>query len=89
MNFFRKVEKDESLSIADIEELLGLPVVGVIPESKDILTCTNLGTPVITMGETNAAAGAYSDMVDRFLGEERPLRFTTPEPVSFFKRIFG
>lgn len=84
-----RVENDESLSIVDIEELLGLPVIGVIPESKDILTCTNLGTPVITLGEPNPASGAYSDMVDRFLGEEKELRFTTPEPVSFFKRIFG
>ena len=36
-----RAEAEESLSIADMEELLGLPVVGVIPESKDVLTCTN------------------------------------------------
>ena len=75
--------------MVDIEELLGLPVIGVIPESKEVLTCTNLGTPVITLGEEIPAAAAYSDMVDRFLGEEKDLRFVTPEPVSFFKRIFG
>ena len=40
-----KAEAEESLSIADMEELLGLHVVGVIPESKDVLTCTNLGVP--------------------------------------------
>uniref|UniRef100_A0A7S2E996 AAA domain-containing protein n=1 Tax=Trieres chinensis TaxID=1514140 RepID=A0A7S2E996_TRICV len=80
---------EESLSLLDIEELLGLPVVGVIPESRDVLTCTNLGTPIITLGEENDAASAYSDMVDRFLGEEKELRFVMPEPVSFFKRIFG
>ena len=72
-----------------MEELLGLPVVGVIPESKDILTCTNLGTPIITMEGDSGAAGAYSDMVDRYLGEEKELRFITPEPVSFFKKMFG
>ena len=85
-----KAEAEESLSIADMEELLGLPVIGVIPESKDVLTCTNLGTPIITMeDENNSAAGAYSDMVDRYLGEDKELRFITPEPVSFFKKIFG
>eukprot|EP00814_Leptocylindrus_danicus_P001624 CAMPEP_0116045602 /NCGR_PEP_ID=MMETSP0321-20121206/27718_1 /TAXON_ID=163516 /ORGANISM="Leptocylindrus danicus var. danicus, Strain B650" /LENGTH=309 /DNA_ID=CAMNT_0003526971 /DNA_START=115 /DNA_END=1045 /DNA_ORIENTATION=- len=84
-----RAEAEESLAIADIEELLGLPVVGVIPESKSILTCTNLGQPVITLGEEDQAAGAYSDMVDRFLGEKKELRYVTPEPVSFFKRIFG
>jgi len=84
-----RAEAEESLSLHDIEELLGLPVIGVIPESKEVLTCTNLGTPIITLGDDNAASGAYSDMVDRFLGEEKELRFITPEPVSFFKRIFG
>lgn len=84
-----RAEAEESLSLVDIEELLGLPVVGVIPESKDVLTCTNVGSPIITLGEENPAAAAYSDMVDRFLGEDKELRFVTPEPVSFFKRIFG
>ncbi len=84
-----RAEAEESLSIADMEELLGLPVVGVIPESKDVLTCTNLGVPIITMEKESSATGAYRDMVDRYLGEEKELRFITPEPVSFFKRIFG
>ena len=84
-----RAEAEESLSLADIEELLGLPVVGVIPESRDVLTCTNLGQPVISLDGDNPAAGAYSDMVDRFLGVEKDLRFVTPEPVSFFKRFFG
>jgi septum site-determining protein MinD len=84
-----RAEAEESLSIADMEELLGLPVVGVIPESKDVLTCTNLGVPIITMEKETSASGAYRDMVDRYLGEEKELRFVTPEPVSFFKRMFG
>jgi len=84
-----RAEAEESLSIGDIEELLGLPVVGVVPESKDVLTCTNMGSPVISLGDDNPAAGAYSDMVDRFLGEEKELRFVTPEPVSFFSKLFN
>jgi len=84
-----RAEAEESLAITDMKELLGLPVIGVIPESRDVLTCTNVGKPVISLGEENPAAGAYMDMVDRFLGEEKELRFVAPEPVSFFKRIFG
>jgi len=84
-----RAEAEESLAIEDMKDLLGLPVIGVVPESKDVLTCTNLGKPIIAMGEEHPAAGAYMDMVDRFLGKEKELRFVTPEPVSFFKRIFG
>lgn len=85
----QRAEAEECLAINDITELLGLPVVGVIPESKDVLPCTNLGNPVITLPEQNPASGAFQDMTDRFLGEEKELRFTTPEPVSFFSKIFG
>jgi septum site-determining protein MinD len=84
-----RAEAEESLAINDMTELLGLPVLGVIPESKHVLPCTNLGQPVITLEETVPAAGAFQDMVDRFLGQEKELRFITPEPVSFFARMFG
>jgi len=79
-----RVQEEESLSVADIEELLGLPIVGVIPESKDVLTSTNNGFPVISLGEDSPAAAAYLDMVHRYCGEERELRFVTYQPKSFF-----
>ena len=85
----KRAEAEESLAINDMTELLGLPVLGVIPESRDVLPCTNLGNPVITLPDTVPAAGAFQDMCDRFLGEEKELRFTTPEPVSFFGKLFG
>jgi len=85
----KRAEAEESLAIADITELLGLPVLGVIPESRDVLPCTNLGNPVITLSDDVPAAGAFHDMCDRFLGEEKEMRFITPEPVSFFQRFFG
>ena len=75
-----RAEAEECLSIKDMNELLGLEIVGVIPESREVLTCTNLGTPIITL-EDNNAAGAYNDMVDRYLGEDKELRFVTPEPI--------
>jgi len=85
----KRAEAEESLAISDMTELLGLKVVGVIPESTEVLTCTNLGNPVITLPEEIPAAGAFLDLTDRFLGEEKEMRFTTPEPVSFFGRFFG
>jgi len=85
-----RVQAEESLSLVDIEELLSLPLIGVIPESRDVLSCTNTGNPVISLGDSSPAAGSYSDMVDRFLGNPtKELRFVTPEPVSIFKRFFG
>ncbi len=82
-----RAAKDESLNLKDIEELLGLPLIGVIPESKAILTSTNLGQPVITSNDK--AGEAYKDVVKRFLGQDIPLRFIEAEQPGFFARIFG
>jgi septum site-determining protein MinD len=87
-----RVQAEESLSLQDMKELLGLPIVGVIPESKSILTCTNLGQPVISQVEKgDIAALAYSDMVQRYLGQtDLALRFLTPPPEpSLFERLFN
>jgi len=83
-----RAEKDESLHLKDIEELLGLPILGVIPESKSVLAATNLGQPVI-MGTCNASV-AYRDMVNRFLGNSIDMKFTKPDSASnFLSRLFA
>ena len=83
-----RVESGEMLSIADVEEVLGLKTIGVIPESGDVLNASNKGEPVIMDGES-IAGQAYDDAVARLLGEERPLRLTTVEKKGFFSKLFG
>ncbi|CAN0085357.1 unnamed protein product [Pylaiella littoralis] len=76
-----RAESNEMLTLGDIQELLGLEVLGVVPESKEVLTATNLGQPVI-MTEGDDAATAYKDAVDRFLGKKVELKFVQPKPVG-------
>ena len=84
----QRVENGEMLSIADVEEVLGLKTLGVVPESGDVLNASNKGEPVIMDGESNAGQ-AYDDAVARLLGEDRPMRFTTIEKKGFFSKLFG
>ncbi|PJK01893.1 septum site-determining protein MinD [Lysobacteraceae bacterium NML75-0749] len=83
-----RVEKGEMLSVKDVEEVLGLKTIGVIPESSDVLNASNKGEPVILEGASDAAQ-AYEDAVARLMGEERPMRFVTAEKKGFFSKIFG
>lgn len=83
-----RVESGDMLSIDDIKDILRIPVLGVIPESKDVLQASNTGTPAINLQGTNVSE-AYIDIVARFLGEDKPLRFTTVEKKGLLKRIFG
>jgi len=83
-----RVEAGEMLSIIDVEEVLGLKSIGVIPESGDVLNASNKGEPVIMDAESNAGQ-AYNDAVARLMGEDRPMRFTQPERKGFFSKLFG
>ncbi|MCG5056023.1 MAG: septum site-determining protein MinD [Myxococcales bacterium] len=83
-----RVKKGEMLSVEDILELLGIPLLGVIPESKVVLLSSNKGTPAI-LDEESDAAQAYLDVVYRFLGEEREQRFINEEKRGILARLFG
>jgi len=83
-----QVQNGEMLSVSDVLELLGIPFLGVIPESKAVLQASNKGTPVI-LDEMTDVAQAYRDVVFRFLGEERPHRFIDVEKRGILKRLFG
>jgi septum site-determining protein MinD len=83
-----RVEGGEMLSINDVEEVLGLKTIGVIPESGDVLNASNKGEPVILDMESPAGQ-AYDDAVARLMGETRPMRFTEVEKKGFFSKLFG
>lgn len=83
-----RADKGEMLAHTDVAELLSLPILGLIPESEQVLDCSNQGVPVI-LANGSPVALAYDDMVARFLGEERPLRFIQLDSPPLWKRLFG
>lgn len=83
-----RVADGQMLSLQDIQDILRIPLIGVIPESESVLTASNQGTPAIHMKGSDVAE-AYGDVIDRFLGADKPLRFIEAEKAGFFKRLFG
>ena len=83
-----RVEDGQMLSIQDIEDILRIPLIGVIPESETVLQASNQGVPAVHM-EGSDVSEAYKDVIARFLGEEKPMRFTEASKPGFFKRMFG
>ncbi|MGB4498693.1 MAG: septum site-determining protein MinD [Methylococcaceae bacterium] len=82
-----RVKSGEMLSLDDVQEILSLELLGVIPESKSVLTSSNSGIPVI-LDEKSDAGQAYADIVARYLGESKPHRFID-EKSNFFRKLFG
>jgi septum site-determining protein MinD len=84
----KRVEDGEMLSYKDVQEILRVPIIGVIPESEAVLHASNQGTPTIHL-ENADVAEAYKDVISRFLGEAVPLRFVDYEKPGLLKRLFG
>lgn len=82
-----RVKQGEMLSLDDVQEILSLQLLGIIPESKSVLSASNAGIPVI-LDEKSEAGRAYEDVVARYLGEDCPHRFIEAKQ-GFFSKLFG
>jgi septum site-determining protein MinD len=83
-----RVTKGEMLGVEDVEEILAINLLGVIPESQAVLKASNQGVPVI-LDEQSDAGQAYSDAVDRLLGKDLAHRFLDVKKPGFLQRLFG
>jgi len=83
-----RVNLGQMLSIQDIQDMLRIKLIGVIPESEVVLHASNQGVPVVHMTGSDVSE-AYKDVVDRFLGEEKSMRFTEPPKPGLLKWLFG
>ena len=84
----KRVDDGEMLSYKDVQEILRVPIIGVIPESEVVLQSSNQGSPAVHLTGTDVSE-AYLDVVGRFLGDILPLRFVDYEKPGLFKRLFG
>lgn len=80
----------EMLDIHTIaDEILKVPLIGVVPESSAVLEASNRGEPVI-LDKESVAGQCYNDIVARFLGEDNlPLRHIDVKKKGLLQRLFG
>lgn len=71
---WKKVKKGEMMSVEDIEELLKVPVIGVVPYEDKMVDFTNRGEPIV-LNEKYNASKAFMDIARRLLGENVPLKY--------------
>jgi len=83
-----RVDQGQMLSLEDIQDILRIPLIGVIPESESVLQASNQGVPAVHMQGSDVSE-AYKDVISRFLGEDKPMRFVEAPKQGLFKRLFG
>lgn len=82
-----RVDKGEMMTVDDVLEILAVPLLGVVPESKAILKASNVGTPV-TLDAPSAASQAYDDAVARLTGSDVEMRILGERRPGLFQRLF-
>jgi septum site-determining protein MinD len=83
-----RVDQGQMLSLDDIKDILRIKLIGVIPESESVLQASNQGVPAVHMQGSDVSE-AYKDVIDRFLGADKPMRFTEAPKQGLLKRLFG
>ncbi len=83
-----RAERGDMLKVDDVLEILSIPLLGIIPESMDVLRASNIGAPVTLADSRSAPAMAYFDAARRLAGETLPM--TIPgEKRGIFGKIFA
>ena len=83
-----RAARGEMLSIEDVLDILSIPLLGVIPESEEVLRASNLGAPITICGQQTAPAHAYTDAARRLNGEDVEMMIPT-EKRGLFTKLFG
>jgi septum site-determining protein MinD len=83
-----RAARGEMLNIDDILEILATPLLGIIPESQDVLKASNVGSPVTLNNAESAPARAYIDASRRLMGEEVAM-VVPAERKGFMDRLLG
>jgi septum site-determining protein MinD len=83
-----RAARGEMLNIEDVLEILSVPLLGIIPESEEVLRASNLGAPITICGRNSAPSRAYFDAARRLAGEEVEMTIPTDKK-GLFTKLFG
>jgi septum site-determining protein MinD len=83
-----RAARGEMLSIEDVLEILSTPLLGIIPESEEVLRASNLGSPVTLCNAASAPARAYLAAARRLRGEDVPMTIPNDKK-GLLDKLFG
>jgi septum site-determining protein MinD len=84
----QRAARGEMLNIEDVLEILSTPLLGIIPESEEVLRASNIGSPVTLNNAASAPARAYLDAARRLKGDDVPMTIPSDRK-GLFDKLFG
>lgn len=79
------VKSQDMMSVDEVQDILRIDLIGVIPEDTGVITSTNKGEPIVN-NPKSLAGRAYNNVAKRILGEEVEF-LDIDEPKNAFEKI--
>lgn len=81
------VQQDKMMSVEDVQEILAIPLIGVIPDDERVIVSTNKGEPLVLSQTASMAGLAFQNVVRRLEGEKVPFMDLSASNDDLFSRI--
>lgn len=81
------VQEDQMMSVEDVQEILAISLLGVVPDDERVIVSTNRGEPLVLSTEISLAGIAFQNVAQRLEGEEVPFLDLKAPHDDIFSRI--
>lgn len=62
------VRANDMMSVEDVQEILAIPLIGVVPDDERVIVSTNRGEPLVLSETPSLAAVAFENIARRLQG---------------------
>ena len=80
------VRRGEMMTVEDVIDILGLPLLGVVPDDENVVIATNQGEPLV--GKSSLAGQAFANICNRITGKEVPF-LNMNKNITIWTRVTG
>jgi len=81
------IQRNDMMSVKDVQEMLGIPLLGAIPEDTNVIISTNRGEPLVLRKKLTLSGIAYENAARRLLGKQEYLIDLSSPYKNFFQRV--
>ena len=83
------IKRNDMMSVRDVQEMLGIPLLGAIPEDTNVIVSTNRGEPLVLKKKLTLAGVAYENAARRLTGRKDMLIDLEDPKLSIAERVRG
>jgi septum site-determining protein MinD len=81
------VQADQMMSVQDVQEILAIPLIGVIPDDERVIVSSNRGEPLVLAEHVSLPGIAVNNIARRLQGENIPFLDLMAEHDNLLNRI--